>query len=286
MLVGAHLSVSDGYPATVEYALETGCECIQVFGKSPRQWQGRPIDPDAAARFTELRAEKGLGPVFTHTAYLINLATDAEPVRSRSIAALADEMERGRTLEASGVVLHIGHDPHDDPQAAAERVAAGIIEAFELCGCAHPDTRLLLENTATRGFGSSFDGFAAVHAALPAEVRSLVGVCLDTCHAFAAGIEIGTPVHWEALVDEIEAACGPGAIGLVHTNDCKFELGSHRDRHEWIGQGFVGDDAFRSMLCVSRLASVCAITEMPGEIPEKDVVNIARLKALREECSG
>lgn len=284
MLIGAHLSVSNGYSATVQYALETGSECMQVFGKSPRQWQGKPIDPAAAAGFVEARAKAGLGPVFTHTAYLINLATDAEPVRSRSVDALADEMLRGRALGAAGVVLHIGHDPHDDPEAAAERVAAGIVEAFELCGCSHPDTRLLLENTATRGFGSSFDGFAAVHAALPAEVRALVGVCLDTCHAFAAGIELATPEHWEALVDQIEAACGAGSLGLVHTNDCKFELGSHRDRHEWIGDGFLGEAAFQAMLCVPRLAGVCAVTEMPGEVPYKDVVNIARLKMLREKC--
>jgi len=286
VLVGAHLSVSAGYPATVEYALETGSECMQVFGKSPRQWNARQIDPDAAARFIELRAERGLGPVFTHTAYLINLATDAEPVRSRSIAALADEMLRGRALGAAGVVLHIGHDPHDDPAAAAERVAAGIVEAFELCGCSHPDTRLLLENTATRGFGSSFEGFAAVHAALPDDARALTGVCLDTCHAFAAGIELATPQDWESLLDSIEAACGVGSLGLVHVNDCKFELGSHRDRHEWIGDGFLGEGAFRAMLCAPRLADVCAVTEMPGEIPDKDVVNIARLKAMREECAG
>jgi len=285
VLVGAHLSVSAGYPSTVEYALETGCECMQVFGKSPRQWNARSIDPDAAARFIELRAEQGLGPLFTHTAYLINLATDAEPVRSRSIAALADEMIRGRVLGAAGVVVHIGHDPHhNDAASAAARVAEGIVDAFEICGCSHPETRLLLENTATRGFGSGFDEFGAVHAALPADVRSLVGVCLDTCHAFAAGIELATPEQWESLVDEIEAACGVGSLGLVHANDCKFELGSHRDRHEWIGKGFLGEKAFRSMLCEPRLATVCAVTEMPGEIPDKDVVNIARLKELRDEC--
>lgn len=286
MLVGAHLSVSAGYPSTVEYALETGSECMQVFGKSPRQWNAKQIDPEAAARFIELRAEKGLGPVFTHTAYLINLATDAEPVRSRSIAALADEMVRGRVLGAAGVVLHIGHDPHDDPAAAAARVAAGIVEAFELCGCTHPDTRLLLENTATRGFGSSFDGFAEVHSALPDDARAVTGVCLDTCHAFAAGIELATQRDWDALLDGIEASCGIGSLGLVHVNDCKFELGSHRDRHEWIGDGFLGREAFRAMLCTPRLAGVCAVTEMPGEIPDKDVVNIARLKAMREECAG
>lgn len=284
MLVGAHLSVSSGYPATVEYAIETGCECMQVFGKSPRQWKGKALDPEATAAFVELRAQAGLGPLFTHTAYLINLATDAEPIRTRSIEALADEMVRGRLLGAAGVVLHIGHDPHDDSAAAAVRVAAGIVEAFEACGCSHPDTKLLLENTATRGFGSCMDDFAAVFAALPAEIRTLVGVCFDTCHGFAAGIEIGSSAAWEALVDDIEHACGPGSLGLIHANDCKFELGSHRDRHEWIGKGFLKDEAFEAMLCVDRLKSVCAVTEMPGDIPDKDVVNIARLKELRKEC--
>ncbi|MDP2182564.1 MAG: deoxyribonuclease IV [Actinomycetota bacterium] len=287
MLFGAHLSVSGGYDATVEYAQHVGAECMQVFAKSPRQWHGKPIDPDAAARFAELRAESGFGPLFTHTAYLLNLASDDPVLWHRSVGALADEMTRGRLLQASGVVLHVGADRTDDPAAAADRVARGIREAFALCDCTHPETRLLLENTAGAGhtFGGSFEEMGWVLDLLGKE-RVLVGVCLDTCHAHAYGHDLATPLAWDALLAEIEQACGSGALGLIHANDCMFERGSHRDRHAWIGEGTLGEAAFDAMVCAPAAHSMCVVTEMPGEVPEKDVVNIERLKALRTRCDA
>lgn len=286
MRVGAHLSVSDGYPATLEYAEAVGCECMQIFAKSPRMWKGRPIDPAAAETFIRLRAERGFGPVFTHTAYLINLASEDPALRERSIAALADEMVRGRAIAAAGVVLHIGTSRSGDFDSAAALVASAIVEAFARCGCTQPATRLLLENTAGtgKGFGASFDEFGMVMASLPDDVRLLVGVCLDTCHAHAAGIDLSTTDSWNSVLDGIEQRCGTGALGLVHANDCKFEIGSNKDRHAWIGDGFLGERAFRAMMCVPRLGTVCAVTEMPGEVPEKDRVNILRLVELRTEC--
>lgn len=286
MRVGAHLSVSDGYPAALEYAREVGAECMQVFAKSPRMWKGRPIDPSAAETFIRARAERGVGPVFTHTAYLINLASEDPVLRERSIAALADELVRGRMIAAAGVVLHIGTSKSGDFTLAAELVASAIVETFERCGCTHPDTLLLLENTAGagKGFGSSFAEFGMVMTSLPDEVRSLVGVCLDTCHAHAAGIDLSSAEAWDTLLDDIEQRCGRGSLGLVHANDCAFEIGSNKDRHAWIGDGHLGERAFRAMMCVPRLGTVCAVTEMPGEVPEKDSVNIRRLVELREEC--
>lgn len=287
MLFGAHLSVSDGYEATVDYALQVGAECIQVFAKSPRQWRGKPIDPDAAAAFAELRAQAGLGPLFTHTAYLLNLASDDPVLWQRSVDALADEMTRGRLLQASGVVLHVGADRAGDPPAAADRVARGIREAFALCGCASPETRLLLENTAGAGhtFGGAFEEMGMIHDLL-GEERELVGVCLDTCHAHVYGHDLSSPAAWDALLGEIEAACGPGALGLIHANDCMFERGSHRDRHAWIGDGTLGEPAFAAMVRAPGASTVCVVTEMPGEVPEKDIVNIERLKALRACCES
>ncbi len=286
MLIGAHLSVADGYAATIEYASQVGAECLQIFAKSPRQWQARPLDPDVASQLVTLRDAAGIGPVFTHTAYLINLSTDDEALREKSIIALADELSRGALLGASGVVTHVGNDPVAAPLEAARRAAAAIDASYAAASDRARGVRLLLENTAGAGrsYGSDFEQLGWILEHLEPENRQHVGVCLDTCHAHAYGIDLSTDDAWGHVLDQIDATCGAGALGLVHANDCKFERGSRKDRHEWIGRGFLGEGSFRSMLCASRLRDVPAITEMPGEIPEKDVVNIKVLKELRDTC--
>ncbi len=288
MRVGAHVSVSGGYPKALEYALSVGCECLQIFAKSPRQWKGSSVDPDRAAEFTRLRLEHDLGPLFIHTAYLINVSTTDELLREKSIDALADELVRGSVLSAAGVVTHLGNDPAEEPRAAAKRAATAITEAFSRSESSHPDMRLLLENTAGAGrtYGSTIEEIAWILESLPDDVRARTGVCLDTCHAHAYGFDLSSAAAWEAILDEFDDRCGPGILGVIHANDCKFERGSNKDRHEWIGDGLLGESAFEAMLCAPRLSTVPAITEMPGEVPDKDSVNIERLKMLRERCSG
>lgn len=287
MLIGAHISVADGYPSALKYALEVGCECMQIFAKSPRQWQSRALHAEDAAEFAAARERAVLGPLFTHAAYLINLAT-IDPVQfERSVTALADELERGRLLGAAGVVVHIGSDPLGDREAAAERVVRAVHATFERCGPERPGTRLLLENTAGTGhsFGGGFGDFTLVFEALAEELRPYVGVCLDTCHAHAAGYDLTSRHGWDVLLQDIERACGLAAVGLVHANDCKFECGAHKDRHEWIGRGFLGREAFLEMFARPELGSVCVVTEMPGEIPDKDSVNNEVLRELRDAAT-
>ncbi|NTW27932.1 MAG: deoxyribonuclease IV [Coriobacteriia bacterium] len=283
MLIGAHVSVGGGYEKALDYAVEVGCECIQIFAKSPRQWNAQPINPLAAERFRSLRAERGFGPVFTHGAYLISLATSDPVHREKSIAALGDELLRGSALGAAGVVTHLGSDPDDDCAAAARRIGEAVNAAFELAGGDACNTRLLLENTSGAGhtFGSSFEQLAdCIEASgLPSE---RLGVCLDTCHGFAFGMALDTADGWEQTLHTITNTCGIERLGLVHANDSMFERGSRRDRHAWIGQGFIGETGFSAMVHMAELRDTCACTEMPGQAPEKDIVNIARLKVLRE----
>ena len=158
MIFGAHVSVSGGYDKALDYAQSVGCECIQIFAKSPRQWRGSTLRPEIAEQFVSLRAQRDFGPVFTHTAYLINLSTTNAELYEKSIAALADELVRGSLLGAAGVVTHIGNVPDGDREAAARRVGAAVVRAFELAGGDECATRLLLENTAGAGstFGSTF----------------------------------------------------------------------------------------------------------------------------------
>lgn len=286
MLVGAHVSVSGGYVKALDYAQSVGCECIQIFAKSPRQWRGSAIDPGLAGQFVDERRARGFGPVFTHTAYLINLGTTDRELREKSIAALADELVRGSLLAASGVVTHVGNDPAANPVAAAIRIGTAVREAFDRAGDAGLGVRLLLENTAGAGrtFGADFAQLGACidGAGLP---RERLGVCLDTCHGFASGMALDTEAGWREVLDDITRTCMIERLGLVHANDCMFERGSHRDRHAWIGNGFVGSDGFAAMMCASELSAICACTEMPGEVPEKDAVNVERLKSLREGCA-
>ena len=287
MRIGAHISVSGGYGKALDYAVSVGCECVQIFAKSPRQWRGSSIDAEIAAKFLSVREERGFGPVFTHTAYLINPATSDPVLREKSIAALADELVRGSLLGAAGVVTHIGSDPDGDPAAAARRVGEAAVRAFELAGGDACRTRLLLENTAGAGrtFGSNFEELGACLDASGLPVERL-GVCLDTCHAWAYGLPVDTEDGWREVVAGIEGCCGVGRLGLIHANDCLFDRGSKRDRHAWIGDGFIGRAGFSAMVCTPELSDVCVVTEMPGEVPIKDAENIARLKSLRDECSA
>ncbi len=282
MLIGAHVSTSGGYPKMMEYALEVGCECIQIFAKSPRQWAAKQLDAQAAHELVGLRQAAGDMPLYTHTAYLINLATDDVPLAERSVEALADELVRGGILRASGVITHLGNHPAKDTEAAASRVAERIVRAFEAADDAGSMTRLLLENSAGAGtgFGCQPLHFQLVADALPAEIGDRVGICVDTCHAHAYGEDLSTAEAWDAYVTAMEA--GGLVIEAIHANDCLSERGSKRDRHAWIGEGTLGKESFEAMMRSRRLRATSVITEMPGEVPEKDAVNIERLAALRD----
>ncbi len=282
MLFGAHIGVSGGYAAAVDYALDVGCECMQVFAKSPRQWSARPLDPAVASAFRARVAEVGMGPVFTHTAYLINLGSADDALWERSIAALADELVWGALLGAAGVVTHLGTAFRDDPPATPSRMATAIDRAWVMAGA--PRTRLLLENTAAAGttYGDGPAELGTVLSLLRAASGS-VGVCLDTCHAHAAGHDLSLGPTWSALLDEFDSCCGM-PIEAIHANDCVYGAALRKDRHAWIGDGTIGYGGFAHMVAQPRLLGVPVITEMPGEVPEKDAENISRLKRLRDAC--
>jgi deoxyribonuclease IV len=286
VLIGAHVSVSGGYGSAVDYAVSVGAECAQIFAKSPRQWKGPAIHAETAAGFVEARQGAGFGPVFTHAAYLLNLATHDDVQWERSVDALVDELARAAVLSADGVVTHVGSDKLQDPPWAAGRIAEAVSRAFERCDDLGLRTRLLLENTAGAGnsFGSTFEQLGDVIARTGLAAESL-GICVDTCHAHAFGIALDSREAWEEALDSIAEHVGLHRLGLIHANDCMFALGSRRDRHAWIGDGTIGRGGFSAMFSAirgrSELEALCAITEMPGEAPHKDEENLRRLRELR-----
>lgn len=267
-----------------EYATEVGCECAQIFAKSPRQWNSKPLGEDAIADMAELRGSGQLGPIFTHTSYLINITTPNEELYEKSVHALADEITRGSQLRAAGVNTHMGSVPDGDVDAAIRRASVAIERAFELAGGAeNVHTTLLLENTA--GAGTIFGGDVADISRVITGTdipREKLGVTIDTCHAWAYGYDVSTLQGFEEIMSQLEPI-GLDRWQLVHANDCNFDRGSHKDRHAWVGQGEIGEDGFRNLLHIKELEHLCLTTEMPGEVPQKDIINIDYLKRLRDE---
>lgn len=284
MAIGAHVGVAGGYANAVDYAVSVGCECMQVFAKSPRQWQARPLDPSVASAFRERIAATGMGAVLVHTAYLINLGSADDVQWERSYGALADELVRAEMLGATAVVTHTGTSFAASPERTAERIARAVDLAWGLAGVER--VRLLLENTAAAGttFGEGPDELGAVLRLLE-DARDHVGVCLDTCHAHAAGYDLAQTAVWDALVKAFEECCGM-PIEAIHANDCTFGAGMHKDRHAWIGDGTIGYEGFSHLFRHPRLAELPIIIEMPGDVPVKDAENITRLKLLRDASWG
>lgn len=280
MLIGAHVGMSNGYVTAVDYAVSVGCECMQVFAKSPRQWRARPMDAVAASAFRDRCRQVGMGSVLVHTSYLINLGSADDGLWERSYTALGEELVRAAMLGAAFVVTHVGTARQDDPARTPERIALGVERAWTLAGVRGP--RLLLENTAGAGttFGSGPEELGAILRQLETAAAH-TGVCLDTCHAHAAGWDLSQPETWTELVKAFDRCCAM-PIEAIHANDCLFGPGSRRDRHAWIGDGTIGYDGFSAMCAEARFAGVPVVTEMPGETPMKDAENITRLKRLRD----
>lgn len=287
--IGAHIHTGGGLAAAVEYAAAVGCECTQIFAKTPRQWRASRRPADESRRFAADLRRAGVFPLVTHAGYLINVGSADDALRDRSIEALADEIERAADLDACCVVVHAGTKAVDGAEACALRaglaVAAAHLRACERAGAVCP--RVLVENSA--GAGRSWGATAAELLATVAVAReagaSDTGICIDTCHGLAAGMDLRGADGWRRLLDEL--AAGPaGVLGVVHANDCMGALGEHKDRHAWIGDGSVGEAGFAAMLAEPRLAGVPAIVEMPGDAPYKDEENLRRLRALRGDGDG
>jgi deoxyribonuclease IV len=287
MRIGAHVPVGDGLLRACTYATEVGCECIQIFAKSPRMWRGPGRDPDEAAAFIAERRRLGIGPVFVHAAYLINLGSSDPLLWDRSIAALADELRRADLVGAEAVIVHAGTVYDGAHSSPVGRVSEGVARAWESSGVGEAGPRIALENSAGAGhaFGSHLDELCEAAASARAS-GARTGICFDSCHGFAAGIDVSEADGWSQLCDAVHAGLGPGGLLAIHANDCKGELGAHKDRHAWIGDGHVGLDGFAAMFAEPRLAEVAVVVEMPGEPPEKDRENVGRLRTLRDAAAA
>jgi deoxyribonuclease-4 len=280
--LGAHVSVAGGVATAFERASALGCDAIQIFVKNANQWRARPLEEGEAAAFRAAHAAGRVGAVMAHASYLINLAAADPQVLSLSLQALADELERCGRLGVAGLVLHPGAHLGAGEEAGLDRAAAALDRT--LAAMPGLRTRVLLENTAGQGscLGHRLEHLAALRARLPAARRRRVGVCIDTCHAFAAGYPIHEPAGWSDFVAEVAGRLGLGTLGCIHVNDSLRPWGSRRDRHAHIGEGLLGLETFARLLAEPALAAVPMIVETePGKDMAGHVRDLEVLRGLR-----
>lgn len=277
MRTGLHVSIAGGFVRACAQAAKLGCETIQIFTRSPRSWQARPLDADAAAGFRRSARELDIAPVFVHAPYLVNLATADRALAARSGAVLAEELSRAATLGAAGVIVHPGRAHDRDRDRVVTRVVRQVGRALRR---ARGGAMLLLENTAGAAgdVGSRFEELAAIIARTDEGDR--LGVALDTAHAFAAGCELRTRVGLDATLRAFDRAVGFGRLHVLHLNDSRFGLGSKRDRHWHIGRGEIGPDGFRGIVNHPLLRHLPGILETPRREAGDDRRNLAALRGL------
>jgi deoxyribonuclease-4 len=280
LLIGAHISIAGGTPLAFERGLEAGCAAMQVFTKNATRWEAAPLAPGEADRFRSEQARTGISPVVAHGSYLINLASPDPPLLERSRIALLDELRRAAALGLPCVILHPGAHMGAGVEAGLARVAESLDWVDERAPGGSP--RVCLENTAGQGtvLGGEFGHLGTIFERVRAPER--LGVCIDTCHAHAAGYGFRTARAYEATLARLEGAVGAGRVLAVHLNDAKGERGSRLDRHEHIGRGRIGLECFRLFVNDPRLARVPKIIETPKEEGgrEMDPVNLGVLRRL------
>src|SRR5712675_2527884 len=282
--IGIHASITGGYRNALESARKLGCNALQIFSASPRMWVGGPARiPEAdAAAFRARRDELALGPLIIHANYLINLAGIQPMLRTRSIQAFHDELVRGIALGADFVVLHPGACGDCRPDQAARLAVESIKQAAK--NLPPTSLRILLENTA--GMGTALGARLEELGEMLNALRNLeVGACLDTAHLFAAGYDIKSEAGLASTLELIDRAIGLERVPGFHVNDSKIPLGGRVDRHEHIGKGKIGAEAFRRFLMHRRLSALppeglagrAFLAETPIDDPGDDRRNVAAL---------
>lgn len=282
MLIGVHTSIAGGVQNALIKGHELGCPTVQMFVTNQRQWKIQRLPAENVISFKKIREEHQMGPLVAHGSYLINLAAPDPLNYQKSIEALIAEFDRCGQLGLDYYVIHPGSHAGAGVKEGIARVGASIQTLFNYCEASN--CKLLLEATAGMGnaLGAKFSELAEMLAAAGDSER--VGVCLDTCHIFAAGYDIRTPAGFDETIREFDREVGLGRLFVVHVNDSKTGLGSGVDRHEHIGRGNIGKEGFRLFLQDERTRHLPFILETPkGKDPagrDYDKLNLGVLRRL------
>jgi deoxyribonuclease IV len=274
--VGVHVSIAGSLDQAVDRAQDAGCDVFQMFSRNPRGWATKPLTDKDADTFKAKIRNTGIIPV-DHMPYLPNLATPKAEIYAKSVDSLIMELNRCNRLGIPYLVTHLGHHLGEGIAGGRERVVRAISKAFV---ATDPPVMLLLENNAgeKNSVGSSFEHIRAIMDALPFPGR--VGICFDTCHAFAAGYELRTDEGIKDTLSRFNDQIGLGHLRVVHLNDTKGERGSGLDRHEHIGMGFIGEEGFRRLLHHEVFLNIPMVCETPVDERRDDRGNIAKVREL------
>ncbi|MDP6050489.1 MAG: deoxyribonuclease IV [SAR202 cluster bacterium] len=279
MKLGAHVSTSGGLSRSIDRAQAIGAEAIQIFASSPRAWKFNFPKEEEIALFKEKSLETGIGPCYIHGSYLVNIGGD-ESQLEKSIESLTNNMITAGNIGAEGVIFHGGSHKGRGFNTVLDQAVKCLIAVLEE---SPNDTWLCIENSAGMGshIGSSFDEIGAI---IKAVNHPNLKVCLDTEHCFAAGYNIASRDDIDSIMEEFDSKIGLERLVAVHANDAKVEFGSGVDRHENIGEGYIGEEGFEVILANPAFSQVPFFLEVPGfdgEGPDKE--NINRLKSIRNK---
>ena len=274
--VGAHVSVAGGAEKAIERQKEVGGNCGQIFAGSPRTWSVKEYSEDDASKFREAREQSGQGPYSIHSTYLVNLATPKDDLLEKSKACIQKELYAAEKLGIEYVVFHPGAHTGSGREAGIDTITSAV-DDLDI-----PDSvTLLFENTAGKGttLGKSFGELREM---VEGTSQENVGVCIDTCHAHAAGYNLSDEKGFSDMMQEIKEDLGLENVEVLHLNDSKDELGSEKDNHEHIGEGNIGDKGFSNVVNSEGLEDLPMILETPNTDEKGYKENIERIKELRD----
>lgn len=277
MKLGLHIATLGNIMTTPQRAHAMGAETIQVFASNPRGWKPTLYTPEQGAQFQAACAAAGISPTWIHMIYLVSYGSPDEQLRQKSITAMTQMLKTADTLGVKGVVTHLGSHKGQGLEQALPRLAEALLQTLS----ESKDSLLVLENSAGAGgnIGNSLEELAVILDA--AERHPRLAVCIDTAHALTSGYEIRTPDGLNKFLADFDDLIGLDRLVVMHLNDSKADIGSHIDRHENIGDGFIGLKGFREILNHPKLQSVSGVMEVPG-LDDKgpDAANLERLRGL------
>ena len=285
MKVGAHVSTAGGLDKAIDRAVEIGCEAIQIFGSSPRGWAYKPVPEDEVSAFKAKASDAGIDSVFFHAIYLINLGTPDPTMLERGIQSLINYMQLASDVGAQGVILHPGSHKGAGYEAILRQTISSLNQVLDH---SPQGPWLTLENTAGMGqhIGARFDELGGIMAGVAVTHGDRIKVCLDTQHSFAAGYDVATRSGLDAMLAEFDETIGLDNLVAVHANDSKYALGAGVDRHENIGQGYLGIQAFENIMADPAFKDVPFLLEVPGaEKKGPDKENLDILKEIRSRVA-
>ncbi|MGZ3493789.1 MAG: deoxyribonuclease IV [Thermodesulfobacteriota bacterium] len=280
MRFGFHVSIAGGFSKVAERARVRSCETIQFFSRNPRGWKYSPLNKKEVEEFRSSVRSAGFSPIFLHMPYLPNIAFSKSKFYKPSIQSLVIDLHRAERLGAQFLIIHIGHGMESSEEEAIEAVSQGINRAFEKVKNA---VTLLMENTAGQGteIGYKFDQIKKIIEGVEEDGR--LGVCLDTAHTIEAGYDISKKEGLEKTLEQFDKTVGLKRLHLLHLNDSKTPLGSRRDRHWHIGEGYIGREGFRTLINHPLLKHLPGIMETPRKDTVEDLKNMEVIKSLVED---